>query len=276
MQRIVGMLIFDSTDLGAPIGRISPWLDMLTRSEAEVFALLEAQTHRRFIKTHTPLDGVPRHDSVTYIAVVRHPLDVALSDRDHSANMRMERAEELLTAAVGEDRYAPPGTDEPPEDPAEYLRWFIDNEEPPTGSGPHGLDDYSQQVGTYWQARRDSNVHLFHYADLWADRDAEMRRVASALDIPIDERRWPEFVEAAGLDSMRARAAETAPDAHMGLWVAPDKFFRSGGTRDWASLLGADDVAHFGERLKTLAGHAAEWAAAGRTVLSSGDPASEP
>ena len=174
---------------------------MLTRTEDEVFGLLDAQTHRRFIKTHTPLDGVPRHDEVTYVVVVRHPLDVAMSDRDHSANVREERAVELRVSVTGPAERG--GSDPLPEDPAEFLRWFIDNDEPPTGSGPHGLDDYCQQVRTYWDARDAANVHLFHYADLWADRDGEMRRVAAALGVPIDEERWPAFVEAAGLTSMR-------------------------------------------------------------------------
>ena len=64
---IVGMLLLDRTDLGAPISSISPWLDMLIRTDDEVFGLLEGQRHRRFIKTHTPLDGLPRLPSVTYI-----------------------------------------------------------------------------------------------------------------------------------------------------------------------------------------------------------------
>jgi len=268
MQTIVGVLLLDRTDLGAPIGTISPWLDMLTRSEAEVFGLLEGQTHRRFIKTHTPLDGVPLRDSVTYIAVVRHPLDVALSDRDHSANMREERAVELRVAVAGP--VDPEPVEEPePEEPAAYLRWFIDNDEPPTGSGPHGLDDYCQQIRTYWDARDAPNVHLFHYADMWADLDVEMRRVAAALDVPIDAEHWADFVEAAGLASMRARAADTAPDAHMGIWESPERFFRSGGTRDWASLLGPPDVAHFEERLQELARDAADWAIGGRAALHS-------
>jgi hypothetical protein len=130
------------------------------------------------------------------------------------------------------------------------------------------LDDYCQQVRTYWDARREPNVHLFHYADLWADRDGEMRRVAAALRVPIDEQRWPAFVEAAGLSSMRSRAANTAPDAHMGIWESPERFFSAGGTRDWASLLGPDDIAHFEDRLDKLAGDAAAWAIAGRASLS--------
>ena len=92
MQHIVGSLVLDRPVLGAPISMLSPWLDMLIRTDDEVFGLLDAQQHRRWIKTHTPLDGLPMHATVTYIALIRHPLDVALSDRDHRANMNMQRA----------------------------------------------------------------------------------------------------------------------------------------------------------------------------------------
>jgi len=266
MQTIVGMLLLDRIDLGTPMGTLSPWLDMQIRSEGEVFALLDAQQHRRFIKTHTPLDGVPIVDTVTYIVVVRHPLDVALSDRDHAENMREDRAMELRAAVVGA---APRRGSEPPKEPAAFLQWFIDNDEGPTGSGPNGLADYCEQVRTYWERRDLPNVHLFHYADLWADRDGEMRQVAAALGVAIDETRWPAFVEAAGLASMRSRADDTAPDAHLGLWESSAKFFRVGGTRDWASLLGPDGVAHFHQRLRELAGGAAPWALGGRAALGS-------
>jgi len=267
MQTIVGMLVLDRTDLGAPISTISPWLDMLIRSDADVFGQLERQSHRRFVKTHTPLDGIPRHPSVTYIAIVRHPLDVAMSDRDHFENERADRAVELRNAATGppDPELAP--YELPPEDPGEYLRWFIDNDRPPTGSGPNGLDDYCQQVRTYWDARSAPNVHLFHYADLWADLDAEMRRVAAVLGVDIDDARWPAFVDAAGMSSMRSRAAVTAPEAHLGLWVSPERFFRAGGTRDWASAMSASETLHFERRLRALADDAADWAAHGRSAL---------
>ncbi|MEE4144097.1 MAG: sulfotransferase domain-containing protein, partial [Halieaceae bacterium] len=152
------------------------------------------------------------------------------------------------------------------EDPADYLRWFIDNDEPPSGSGPHGLRDYCHQVLTYWDAREAPNVHLFHYADLWADLDGQMRRVADALGVAVDESRWPAFIEGATLSSMRGRAADTAPNAHQGLWESPEKFFRTGGTRAWASLLTAADITHFRHRMHELAGDAAAWALEGQAL----------
>jgi hypothetical protein len=271
MQTIVGMLLLNRVDLGAPISTLSPWLDMLIHTDEEVFGLLEQQTHRRFIKTHTPLDGVPRLDGVTYIAMIRHPLDVALSNADHFENELGERAIELRTQAAGPPDL--PLRELPFDDLAGYLRWFIDNDEAPTGSGPYGLADYCDQIRTYWGAREAPNVHLFHYGDLWSDREAEMRQVAFVLDVSIDEDRWPAFVEAAGFESMRSRAEDTAPEAHLGLWRDPQAFFRSGGTRDWASLMSPDDVTHFDERLKELAADATGWVLVGRAALGAANPA---
>jgi hypothetical protein len=265
MQTIVGMLLLDRVDLEAPISTLSPWLDMLIRTDDEVFGPLEQQTHRRFIKTHTPLDGVPRLDEVTYIAMARHPLDVALSNVDHVENELAERLIELRTRAVGPPDL--PEREQPRDDLVAYLRWFVDNDVAPTGSGPYGLADFCEQIRTYWDARGAPNVHLLHYTDLWAQRDDEMRRVAGALDVPIDEDRWPLFVEAAGLESMRSRADLTAPESHLGLWRDPRAFFRAGGTRDWASLMTPDDLAHFDDRLHELAADAAGWVLDGRRSL---------
>jgi hypothetical protein len=262
---ICALLILQEPELTLPLDTLSPWIDMVTRARTEVFANLQAQSHRRFIKTHTPLDGVPRRDDVTYIAVIRHPLDIALSDRDHAENVDTERAFALLRAASGEPEHW--HREDAPEDPAEYLRWFVDNTIEPTGSGPYGLADYANQVRTYWDARDAPNVHLFHYRDMWADLDGEMRDVAATLEVVIEEARWPAFVEAATLGSMRSRASLSAPDAHMGMWRSPEGFFRVGGTRDWASLLTEDDLAHFSHRLRSLTGEATEWVLNGRAAL---------
>lgn len=267
MQTIVGMLLRNTVEL-PPIGTICPWLDMQIRTEEEIFGLLDGQTERRFIKTHTPLDGLPFNRSVTYIAVIRHPLDVALSDRDHMANMLRDRTDELREAASGPYEPVSVQTDKAPDDPAELLRWFIDNDEQATGSGPNGLDDYCQQIRTYWDARGQPNVHLFHYADMWNDLDAEMRRVAAALHVPVDEARWPSFVDAATLKSMRQRASDSAPDAHLGLWKSAEGFFRSGGTREWPALLTAAEIDHFDQRLHELAGGAYGWVMRGRAGLT--------
>jgi hypothetical protein len=66
---------------------------------------------------------------------------------------------------------------------------------------------------------------------------------------------------------MRARAGDTAPEVDSGIWRSPERFFRVGGTRDWASLLDDFAVAHFHERLRLLAGDPADWVLNGRGAL---------
>jgi hypothetical protein len=51
------------------------------------------------------------------------------------------------------------------------------------------------------------------------------------------------------------------------VWQSPAGFFKSGGTRDWAALLTQDELAHFDERLRELAGDAYDWVMSGRSAL---------
>ena len=61
-QQIVGSLVFqDAKPRSIPV--VSPWIDARFRgTTAEVHANIEAQTHRRFLKSHLPVDGLPLHD----------------------------------------------------------------------------------------------------------------------------------------------------------------------------------------------------------------------
>jgi len=95
MQMICALLVFQSPDLPAPLAQLSPWLDWLITPPEEVYARLDAQDHRRIIKTHTPLDGIPLDARATYIVVARHPLDMAVSLYHHSANIDRERLRQL-------------------------------------------------------------------------------------------------------------------------------------------------------------------------------------
>ncbi len=64
MQTIVAHLIFQGTEIPGPIMEMSPWIDMRIRDFDEIVQTTDAQTHRRFLKTHLPLDGVPYREDV--------------------------------------------------------------------------------------------------------------------------------------------------------------------------------------------------------------------
>src|SRR5690349_24298629 len=68
-QMLCALLIFDGPEFPAAMDQMSPWLDACNRPLADVWTSLAVQGHRRFIKTHTPLDGIPQHPDVTYLVV---------------------------------------------------------------------------------------------------------------------------------------------------------------------------------------------------------------
>ncbi len=107
MQMICALLIFQTPELPAPLGKLSPWLDWLITPRDQVFAQLEAQSHRRFIKTHTPLDGIPLDPRATYVVVGRHPLDLAVSLYHQGDDINRELVRELTGQPAPEGERPP-------------------------------------------------------------------------------------------------------------------------------------------------------------------------
>ena len=79
VQAICAMLIFGTAELEVAPAKISPWFDSNLVPASDVSAMMEAQRHRRYVKTHTPLDGIPYYSDCSYIAVYRDPRDTFLS-----------------------------------------------------------------------------------------------------------------------------------------------------------------------------------------------------
>ena len=271
-QMLCALLIFDGPEFPAALGEVSPWLDNCIRPLAEVTATYAAQTHRRFIKTHTPLDGLPLRADATYLAVGRDPRDAAISMEHHAANMDFAHFLELRAAAVGNDDLAElPERRVPSQDPVERFRTFL-TEETPGGGATLTLASVLHHLETAWQRRHDANVALVHYADLKADLPGELLRLARVLGIPCSPDRARELAVEASLARMRARGAEVAPNASRGIWKDAHAFFRSGGTGEWRERVSAADLAAYEARVAALVGpDLAAWAHGGR--LASGvDP----
>ena len=243
---------------------------MCLRPLAEVTAALAAQTHRRFIKTHTPLDGLPQRADVTYLVVGRDPRDVAVSWEHHAANMDFARALKLRAAAIGNEDLA----EFPPPHRA-GTRLSGSGPSSPTRRAPLRRPRSPRCCTTSTRAggRRDANVALFHFADLTADLPGELLRLARVLGIPCAPARAGELAAQASLVRMRERAADVAPNASLGTWKDVRAFFRSGGTGEWRARLSAADLAAYEARVAQLvAPDLAAWAHGG--WLASGiDPA---
>jgi len=242
-QMICALLVFQEPDLPAPLATLSPWIDMLLRPRREVFADLGAQRHRRFIKTHTPLDGLPVRPDVTYVCTGRDPRDVAVSLDHHLDNFDVGLALERRAAVAAADGLDPaallPPRDRPSDRLERFWRW-VDDETPVTESGST-LRYTLHHLRSFWDAPDELDVVLLHYDDLAGDLAGAMRRLADHLGIAVPEELWPRLVRAATFDEMRARSEVTAPGADRGQWKDPTAFFRKGTSGQWRELL--DDEA---------------------------------
>ncbi|MEP3944450.1 sulfotransferase domain-containing protein [Ascidiaceihabitans sp.] len=237
MQTICGLLIFGDPDADVSYPEISPWIEFSLSSKTvdARLEMLATQTHRRFIKSHTPLDGIPYFEGCTYLACHRHPLDVHFSMWHHVQNMKIDHIDHLHT----QDRTANFNA---------FLANSIENE---------GLDQPSLELIThhYETARARAklpNVHLFHYATLSQDLSGQMRRIAKALNISHPDALFDALVEKATFKSMKANALKTAPGAKGGLYKDPNAFFNSGQGRKWDGILDAHQLARYRRRVANL------------------------
>jgi aryl sulfotransferase len=269
-QMICALLIFETPDLPRSLDLLSPWMEMRLRRRRDVWDLYEAQTHRRFIKSHTPLDGLPVDERITYICVGRDPRDVALSWDAHMNNIDFDAMFNALGAAIEpDDSFGPPRIRPTFTDPRDAVRYWVDDPTPPEEMAM-SLAGLLHHLAQFWAAcggsrrpcrgdtphppgRDRDDVILLHYDDLQTDLEGEMRRLADRLEIPVPEDRWPTLVKAATFDDMRRRADERAPDTANRIWKSTTDFFHRGTSGQWEGVFDGELAAHYETRVRELA-----------------------
>jgi aryl sulfotransferase len=246
MQEILAQLI-----LGAPGGflgqAISPWFDMVFRPMEEMGPFLEAQTHRRVLKSHLPLDALVYSPKAKYIFVGRDVRDVAWSMFNHQANY----SDWFLGGLNARPDSCGPKMCRPSCDVRDYYLYFIETGgafEPGVGEpygGDSGIPDFWAHTQGFFDHRRLPNLLLVHYANLKADLAGEIRRIAAFLDTPLDEALLSRTVECCGIDRMR-EAAEADPQSDAGLKMVfnggAQAFFNKGTNGRWKDVLTREEI----------------------------------
>jgi hypothetical protein len=243
MQMICALLVFRTPELPASLPSLSPWVDHAIRPVPEVVADLETQRHRRIVKTHTPLDGIPLDDRATYVVVGRHPLDLAVSLYHQSDNIDRERLAELTGVAPAPRRPRPPLHDW-------LVSWTLTETTPQEQMD--SLVGVLHHLSDAWSRRTADNVLLVHYADLLADLSGEMHRIADRLGIEVPVEVWPSLVEAATFAQMRSRSDELTPNT-LGVLKDAARFFRSGRSGAGREVLSDAELATYAQRVAELA-----------------------
>jgi aryl sulfotransferase len=255
MQQIIAQMLFDGdTDLDTQA--MSPWVDFRLPPKEVKLPAIEAQTHRRFVKTHLPVDALVYSPKAKYLYIGRDGRDVLWSLYNHHA-MGNDAMYDALNNSPG--RVGPP-LERPTDDIREYWHTWLDQDGFPYWS-------FWENVRTWWAIRNLPNVLMVHFDVLKHHMPEEMRRIAGFLNIPINEDKWPQIVEHCTFEWMRDHGEKVVP---MGgaLWKGGTKTFINKGTNGrWKETLTEAESAEYEARaLAELGPECARWLATGEEV----------
>lgn len=255
LQQIVGQLVFNgATDV--PVAELSPWVDLRVPPKAVKLAALEAQDHRRFLKTHLPVDALVYSPLARYLYIGRDGRDVMWSLHNHHSKANALWYE-LINDTPG--RVGPP-IGKPPADRQQYFEEWLD------GDG-YPFWPFWASVRSWWAIRKLPNLLLLHFQELKDDLPGQIRRIAAFLDIEIDERQFPAIVEHCGFAWMKAHADQAAPLGGA-VWEGGGETFVHRGTNGrWRHELGPELSERYEAKARLELGEeCARWLATGRRV----------
>ncbi|MFA6018184.1 MAG: sulfotransferase domain-containing protein [Patescibacteria group bacterium] len=233
LQQIVAQLIFSGAD-DIPVADMSPWIDLRVPTKEEKFAQIEAQTHRRFVKTHLPVDALVFSPCMKYLYIARDGRDVVWSMHNHQASGN-EAYYSLLNDTP--DRIGPP-IESPTKDVRQYfLDWLEKN--------GHPWWPFWENVKTWWDIRNLPNVQLLHYHDLKTDLPKSIHQVAKFLEIQIDPTSWDSILLHCSFDHMKSHGTKIVP-LNGTLWSGGAQTFMHKGTNGrWRDILTAEDISSY-------------------------------
>lgn len=275
-QRIVDLLVFQDP-APRPIMDTAVWLDSrIFGSAEENLATLEAQKHRRFIKSHLPFDALPVYDTVKYIHVARDGRDAFMSWHNHVLGFTPDAKRRIGQIIMTDPKLAPmmasgPPLD-PPEDPQVFFQGWIAEAEGEPRTGPGAGLSYFDFENTYWAERGRKNLLFVHYNDLQADLAGEMRRISEFLEIDTPPDRLAVLEKAARFDAMKANGEALLPHIAEHFDRGSERFLNKGTNGRWRDVLTTADLARYEAVFRRKVSPAcADWLEHGR--LGAGDPA---
>jgi len=251
-QQIIAQLLFNG-DPGLEVAEMSPWLDLRVPPKEVKLPVVEEQQHRRFLKTHLPVDALLFSPRAKYIYIARDGRDVVWSLYNHHVNANQSWYD-ALNETPG--RVGPP-ISRPPDDVLEYWRDWMERDGFP-------FHPFWENIRSWWAIRDLPNVMLVHFTDLKRDMPREIRRIAEFLAIDIDEARWGIILEYCSFEWMKKNATQSVPLGGAFWDAGAEVFIHKGVNGRWKDLLSAEASAEYEERARSELGQeCARWLESG-------------
>ncbi len=253
VQQIVAQFIFNGETEGLPVADISPWLELRLPPLEEKLPEIIAQEHRRFLKTHLPVDALVFSSKAKYIYIARDGRDCLWSLHNHHISWN-DLLYELVDALP--DFGTTPKRLETNDVRQYYLDWFNDNDFP--------FWPFWENIRTWWEIRDLPNVYFLHFQNLVDDMEGEMRKIAAFLDIPIDEGKWDQMVHHCSFDYMKNNATLSTPLGGVVFEGGAKTFINKGTNNRWRDTLTEEDnQAYEARAIQELGPDCAHWLATG-------------
>ncbi|MET0286208.1 MAG: sulfotransferase domain-containing protein [Polyangiales bacterium] len=248
MQQIVSQLLFNGAE-GLEVARMSPCLELRVPPPEVKLRHVEAQTHRRFLKTHLPVDGLVFVPKAKYIHVARDGRDVVWSMHNHHANANALWYE-TMNDTPGRVGHA---LEKPTASVREYFIEWLERDGYP-------FWPFWAHARSWWSARQLPNVLMLHYEELKRDLSGQIRKVARFLDVPVDQQRWQEIVHHCSFEYMKANATKSLP-MEGAFWDDGSRTFVNKGVNGrWREVLSRVDVERYEARAeRELGPECARW-----------------
>jgi aryl sulfotransferase len=256
MMTILANMLYENGEYPAPVDELAPWLDMRLPPLDVVAAALEAQTKRRFLKTHLPLHGIPFFDECRYIVVGRDTRDVFMSLVNHHQSY----TDELHAILAEYDEMLGRSFPQDLGDIHEMWRlwmttsWF-DNE---TDGYPYW--SHLTHCQSWWDFKHLPNILFVHFNDLLSDTAGEIRRVADYLSIALDDDRVGDIVERVSFKRMKQDFAQINAKAPLVFHGGGDAFMHKGTNGRWREVLSDAELELYDQAVaRVLTPDAARW-----------------
>jgi aryl sulfotransferase len=213
----------------------SPFIIKRFGSKEQLLQTLEEQTHRRFIKSHLPLDAQVFSPKAKYIFVARDGRDVACSLHNHAVNFIIE------------------GHVKPESIQDVFQTKILSKSE----------TSFFAHVRSWWNIRHLPNVLLVHFCQLKKDLPSEIQRIAKFLEIEIDPLQWDAILEHCSFNYMKGNATKFMDNKYF--VGGATTFFCQGTNGRWKNILTKEECDTYEKRaLEELGEEGARWLATGQ------------
>ncbi len=257
IQNVVRHLVLRDSNEMLPLGLYSPTLELRLQSIEHVIDALEGQKHRRCVKTHLPVNGIPYFGEAKYIVVGRDPRESFMSLWDYYRDLTDD-----FLILINEKLDGPvenPLLPCPLEIGSFWYQWITkgafewEREGYPFGST---ID----HIQGWWNFRNLPNLLFVHYRDMLDSPDGEISRIAEFLEERVTNSQVESIVEQTSFASMKEEAESLQIPLSGALKAGATGFINKGVPERWNRALAPEDLSLYKDTVSRIMSPAClEW-----------------